>query len=131
MSTVVPVFDPVDATDGIQDAIDSGAREVRIPYVGADWIVRPITLASDQAITFDPGVVVAAKAGEFLDPHDALFEGIGVNNVRLEGYGATLRMRRAEYVDLPGEWRHTLALKGAMSVGVSGLAFEQSGGDGI
>jgi hypothetical protein len=57
-----------------------------------------------------------------------------VENVTLRGYGATLRMRKADYTKggyAKAEWRHTLGLKGAKNVRVFGLSFESSGGDCI
>ena len=85
-------FDPDDSTAALQGAIDSHAKRVRVPYMGAPWIVRPIALRSDQEIDFDPGVVILAKKGEFRGPGDSLFTATGVNNLTLRGYGATLRM---------------------------------------
>ncbi len=53
----------------------------------------------------------------------------------LWGYRATLRMRKADYVnpDLyeEGEWRHCLRLTRCENVRVYGLTLESSGGDGI
>ncbi len=127
-------FDRVDATHAIQGAINSGARTVVIPYMGADWIVRPLTLASNQDIMFEPGVVVMAKRGEFHGKQDSLFQGIGVHDVILRGYGAVLRMRKADYRGqgyTKSEHRHVLTLKGASNITVEGLTLENSGGDGI
>jgi len=127
-------FDASDSTQAVQSAINSGAAKVVVPYVGQPWIVRPLHLASDQEIIFEPGVVLWAKAGEFHGPYDCLLSGKEVKNVTLRGYNAVLRMRKADYVG-PGypkaEWRHTLELKGAKNVKVFGLTLESSGGDGI
>lgn len=127
-------FDPLDATDAIHGAINSGARKVIIPYVGRDWIVRPLTLASNQEIVIEPGVVLVAKRGEFRGKQDSLFQGIGVHDVTLRGYGAVLRMRKADYLGQgysKSEFRHVLVLKGASNITVEGLTLENSGGDGI
>lgn len=37
-------FSPLDATDSLQAAIDSGAKKVSVPYMGQPWTVRPIRL---------------------------------------------------------------------------------------
>lgn len=127
-------FEPRDSTHAIQGAINSGARQVRVPFVGEDWVVRPIKLASNQEIVFDTGVVVVAKKDEFRGTHECLFEGVKVSNVVIRGYGATLRMRKADYTQEPyskSEWRHALSLKEASNVRVFGLTLEHSGGDGI
>lgn len=127
-------FDEKDATAAIQGAINSGAKTVIVPYVGRDWVVRPIKLKSHQRIFFEPGVVVTAKKGEFRGEHDCLFEGLEVENITLRGYGATFRMHKKDYrtgLYTKAEWRHTLSLRAASHVRVIGLRMENSGGDGI
>lgn len=127
-------FDADDATHAIQSAINSGATKVVIPYVGSDWNVRPLRLASQQEIDFDPGVVVVAKNGAFRGPQDCLFRGQEINKVTLRGYGAVLRMRKEEYREPDyekSEFRHVLGLFGATEVTVQGLTLQSSGGDGI
>jgi hypothetical protein len=127
-------FNPADATEAIQEAVNSGASKVVIPYVGREWVVEPISLASNQEIVFEPGVIVTAKKGAFRGKHDCLFKGEQVKNVTLRGYGAVLRMRKEDYTKDPyikAEWRHTLSLRGASNMKVLGLTLENSGGDGI
>ena len=127
-------FDEEDSTQYVQAAIDSGAPRVVIPYVGAPWIVRPITLRSNQEILFEPGVLVLAKRGEFKGRGDSLFSAVDVSNVTLRGYGATLRMWKEDYQGKAyekAEWRMTLDFDGCRHVRVEGLRLESSGGDGI
>jgi len=127
-------FDENDSTDAIQGAINSGASKVIIPYMGKEWIVRPINLVSNQEIFFEPGVVVVAKKGEFRGEFDCLFSASKCSNVILLGYGATLRMRKSDYKSsayTKSEHRHTLQLRACSDVKVLGLRFEKSGGDGI
>jgi hypothetical protein len=127
-------FDEEDSTDCIQSAINSRAKTIIIPYMGKDWIVRPIHLVSDQVILFEPGVVVLAKAGAFHGMRDCLFSGDEVNRVTLHGYNATLRMRKSDYTGpsySTSEFRHVLFLRGSSHVSVLGLSLESSGGDGI
>ncbi|MHC5061000.1 MAG: right-handed parallel beta-helix repeat-containing protein [Planctomycetota bacterium] len=127
-------FDEVDSTEAIQAAINSGATKVIIPYVGREWIVRPIKLANNQEVFFEPGVVVMAKKGEFKDKTDCLFSGNGLNKVTLKGYGATLRMRKSDYNSskyTKSEHRHTLIMLGSSDIIILGLRLEKSGGDGI
>jgi len=127
-------FDKNDSTKVLQGAINSGASKVIVPYMGSEWIVRPIKLASNQEIVFEPGVVVTAKKGEFKDKNDCLFSAIGKRNVSLRGYGATLRMQKEDYIqpDYPqGQWRMVLLFAGCSDVSVSGLVLRDSGGDGI
>ncbi len=47
-------FDEQDSTNALQSAINSGARKIIVPFMGKDWVVRPIYLMSDQEIVFEP-----------------------------------------------------------------------------
>ncbi len=127
-------FDPEDSTAALQAAIDSHAKRVLVPYMGAPWIVRPITLRSDQEIDFEPGVLVLAKKDEFRGGGDSLFAAIGVDNLTMRGYGATLRMRKKDYQNPPykkAEWRMGIAIRGGRNILIEGLRVESSGGDGF
>lgn len=127
-------FNKDDSTDALQGAINSSASKVIVPYMGSDWIVGPIRLASNQEIVFDPGVVVTAKKGEFRHKNHCLFSANGKKNIMLRGYGATLRMRKNDYTKPPyprSEWRMTLAFYCCSDIKVSGLTLKDSGGDGI
>ena len=127
-------FDEEDSTAALQAAINSGASNVIVPYMGSAWIVRPIKLSSNQEIVFEPGVVVVAKKGEFKGKNDCLFSAIGKKNVTLRGYGATLRMWKEDYAGAnyqQGQWRHVLRFVGCRNVKVFGLVLRDSGGDGI
>lgn len=127
-------FDPEDSTEYIQAAINSGARTVVIQNMGADWVVEPITLVSNQLIVFEPGVVVVAKPGSFHQLYDCLFTGSAVSNVTVHGYGATLRMRKEDYAGPNyafSQWRSCLAFSGPVNLAIRGLRCEKSGGDGI
>jgi len=127
-------FDPEDSTEFLQAAIDSGAAQVVVPYAGAPWIVRPIKLRSNLELVFEPGVVVLAKPGEFKGKGDSLFSVSDASNISIRGYGATLRMRKADYQSEAydkAEWRMTLDFTGCTNVKVEGVRLESSGGDGI
>ncbi|MBL7224432.1 MAG: right-handed parallel beta-helix repeat-containing protein [Candidatus Brocadiae bacterium] len=128
-------FDAEDSTAAIQGAIDSRAPAVLIPNMGKDWIVsQTIRLRSNQRVLLQRGAVVAAMKGKFLGRGEALFLAENRQNVYLYGYGATLRMRKADYTEPPyqkAEWRHALSLRGCTRVQVHGLTLAESGGDGI
>ncbi|MFA9479405.1 hypothetical protein ACERK3_14035 [Phycisphaerales bacterium AB-hyl4] len=128
-------FNEDDATDALQSAINSGAARVIVPDMGTPWMVREtIELASNQTVVFEEGVVVEAKEGRFHDRYDFLFVAVETENLKLEGYGATLRMRKSDYQSdayTHSEWRHLLALYSVKDVEIVGLTFEASGGDGI
>ena len=140
-------FDPEDATEGLQAAIDSGARRLIVPNMRADWIIRPIRLASNQEIIFERGTVVSAKRGEYRGKGDSMFTAQDVENLTIRGYGATFRMWKQDYItglvleqfdwhrwygQYPkAEWRMTLSIRGSKNVMISGLTLKDSGGDGI
>lgn len=140
-------FDPEDATEGLQAAIDSGAKRLVVPNMRADWIIRPIKLAGNQEIIFEPGTVVTAKRGEYRGRGDSMFTAQDVENLTIRGYGATFRMWKQDYITglvleqmgwhrwygqyEKAEWRMTLAIRGSKNVNVLGLTLKDSGGDGI
>lgn len=128
-------FDPVDATQFLQSAIDSGASPLVVPNVGAPWIVRPLRLRSDLELYFEPGVVLLAHPDDYYDADASLLVGRDVDNIVLHGYGAALRMRKQDYLDAtrypPSQTRHVLALLRCSNVRVEGLTFQDAGGDGI
>jgi hypothetical protein len=127
-------FKTTDSTEAVQAAINSGASKVVIPYMGAYWIVRPIFLASNQEIVFEPGVVVAAKKGEFKGKHDCLFSAVGKKNITLVGYAATLRMQKSDYMSFrytKSEHRHIVSFRNCDNIEVLGLTLKDSGGDGV
>lgn len=127
-------FDPNDATAALQAAIDSGARKVIVEDVNAPWVVRPITLAGDQELVLERGVVLLARRGEFAGTNDSLLSASGRRNVRITGPGATLRMWREDYDRPPykkAEWRHAISIRSCTGVRITGLTIVESGGDGI
>jgi len=123
-------FDPVDATAALQAALDSGVATVIVDNRGADWVTRPLIIRRDNLrVVFEPGVVVTAKAGAFPGTSDSLITARGRSNLVFSGYGATLRMQKAEYTT--GEWRMVLNLLSCSHVLIEGLVLRDSGGDGI
>ena len=140
-------FDPQDATDALQEAIDSGARRVIVPNMRSDWIIRPIKLASNQELIFERGTIVSAKRGEYRGKGDSMFTAQDVENLTIRGHGATIRMWKQDYINglvleqfgwnrwygqyPKAEWRMTLSIRGSKNVNVYGLTLKDSGGDGI
>ncbi|MFA5863947.1 MAG: right-handed parallel beta-helix repeat-containing protein [Phycisphaerae bacterium] len=96
-------YDPNDATNALQAAINTHAKFVHVPNMGTDWIVRPITLVSDQEIIFASGVNIVAKRGEFLPGNSCLFTGTDLTGVKLTGDNTTFKMWKSDYVSLIGE----------------------------
>ena len=140
--------DLTDCTDDLQRSIllahypvGPGALFVPLLPGGKPWTVRPIILnVSDIRITFARGVEILAKRDQFHGIHDCLFAASMVRNLTLVGYGATWRMRKADYQNkseggaqpyTKAEWRHGLQLHDTEDVVVAGLTVTQTGGDGI
>ncbi len=127
-------FDPADATQSIQAAINSRAKRVIVEDMGRPWIVTPIRLPSNKEIVFEPGVVVEAKRGAFLGKNDCLFKASGRKNLVIRGTDAVFRMHKSDYHKPPyalAEWRHALSIRGCENVVIDGLTLVESGGDGI
>ncbi|MDO5309896.1 MAG: right-handed parallel beta-helix repeat-containing protein [Planctomycetia bacterium] len=129
-------FDPQDATDALQRAIDSGAKVVVVDRQQCAWNVRPISLRSDLTLLLEPGVEIIAKAGEFESLGDCLLRAQNAHNLTIKGAGsgATLKMRKREYWQEPykkSEWRHGVSLLSCEHVVIEDLTIEETGGDGI
>jgi len=127
-------FDPSDATQAIEQAVDSRASKVTIPYMGRPWIVRPIQLRSDLELYLEPGVILLAKKGEYRGSGDSMFSMLNATKVTIRGYGAVLRMRKEDYQNPPykkAEWRMGIRMHGCHKIRIEGLRIESSGGDGI
>ncbi len=127
-------FDKDDGTNSLQAAIDSGAKTVIIPNMGAIWNLRPIRLASNQEIIIEPGVTLMAKRGAFKGKKDCLFSGNGIKNASIKGTNNKIGMWKEDYTGgdyAESEWRHIISLRGCSDIQVSGLEVSSSGGDGI
>lgn len=127
-------FDAVDSTRYLQAAFDSGARRLVIDKMPSPWIATPLRGASNQEVVFEPGAEILAKAGEFKNKNAELLRYNRSRNVKITGYGGTLRMRHKDYMQPPyekSEWRHALSFLSCSNVVVEGLTLASSGGDGI
>ncbi|MEO2034263.1 MAG: right-handed parallel beta-helix repeat-containing protein, partial [Planctomycetaceae bacterium] len=128
-------FDREDATAALQQAINSKASKVIVPFMGSPWIVRPIELRSHLELVFEPGVVVLARKGEFRERWDCLFSAITKSDITMRGSGTIFRMRKRDYRNPPyppkEEWKHVVKGEGVRRMMLEGLQMESSGGDGI
>ncbi|HBO46204.1 MAG TPA: hypothetical protein DD670_20225, partial [Planctomycetaceae bacterium] len=128
-------YNPVDATSALQAAIDSGADTVIVDKMAADWTIQPVFLnSSNQRIVFEDGVKVVAKAGSFHGIYDCLFLANAQSNITLSGYGATLQMRKDDYLSsdyTDSEFRMAIRLGGCTNVTIEGLTILDTGGDGV
>jgi len=130
-------FDKDDATDCLQNAINSGVSKLIVDNTGSDWIVnKPIKLVSNQQIVFADGVVVQAKKDCFHGNNDSLFVASGLKNIAMSGEGtAVLRMRKEDYHDATkytkAEWRMGISLHDVTNFTLRNLTIANTGGDGL
>ena len=131
-------YNPDDATECFQKALDSKERLLVVDSQPGGWNVRPLKLnRSDLELVFEPGVVVRAKKGAFVDGHDTLLsvEGGATNIVIRGGEGSGLAMNKADYADRSryefSTHRHALALRSCRDVTIKGLTISDAGGDCI
>ena len=130
-------YDPVDSTEIIQKALDSGLPKLVFDADRGPWITRPLRARSNQMLIFEEGAELLAKRGEYHGRGDSLLWLASVTNVVIvgRGKGATFRMWKTDYQDLTkysrSEWRMALRLSGAANVLVENMTFKSSGGDGI
>lgn len=130
-------WDPEDATEFVQAALDSGAKRVVFDRKEGPWVVRPVKARSGTDIVFEDGVELVAKKGEFMGKRDYLMDMTDLSDITLTGLGekgGVLRMNKADYQKPPysrSEWRYALSLLGAARIRVENMSFVSSGGDGI
>lgn len=127
-------FNADDSTKFLQAAIDSRVPKLIIDKMPSAWVATQLRGVGDQTIEFEKGAEIQAKPGAFTGAGDVLFTLRCVTNVTLVGYGAALRMRRADYDAPPyvhAEWRHALSILSCRNIEVRGLTLAESGGDGI
>lgn len=126
-------YNATDATPFLQTAIsDTNADTVIIDHIGSDWITAPLFVnRSNLVLILEDGVTMIAKAGAF-DVFDPLIRIVDQSNITILGYGATMKMRKAEYTSLDdSEYRHVISLQSAINIRIEGLRLEDSGGDGL
>lgn len=125
-------FDTEDATQAVQDAIDSGAARVFVPNVGRPWIVRPLRLKDNVELLLADGVELVAKSNAYRRNTDCLLRADNCESVTIRSWPlgkAELRMLKDEYTE--GQWRHCIGLYSCKDVHIRDLVCRHSGGDGI
>ncbi len=129
-------YDATDATRFIRAALSSGAKKVVLDRGNGPWHSLPLVVrgASGLEVFLERGAELVAVRGAFTNRVDTLLTFQGGKDIRLSGYGATIRMWRCDYDRAPychAEWRHAVTMKGVQGVTVEGLRIEESGGDGL
>jgi poly(3-hydroxybutyrate) depolymerase len=130
--------DTADCTEAVQRALDHPvAAHVMIPATdeSTPWQVEPLFIRrSNLTLSLAPGAVLQAKKGSFRGTSDSLLTIEFASNVTILGTGATLKMRKLEYLPpayVKAEWRMGVQIRGCDSVRVFGLTVQDAGGDGF
>lgn len=128
-------YNGTDATEALTAALRSSVDTIIVDRQSSNWNIGPITVfdVRDKVIIFESGVILNAIRGRFSDRNAALLRFVRPRNVVINGYGATFRMDRSEYLgfDTNTEFRHSLAIAEGDNMTVRGLTLEESGGDGV
>ena len=124
-----------EVTAELQALLDQ-QREVVIPARDKPYLVgATLRMRSHQTLVLKPGVVLAAVPDKFHGKNDEFLRLEGLEDVRISGYGAEIRMRKPDYQDLQrysrSEWRHGIAVLDCRDVVVEGVTVRASGGDGL
>lgn len=119
-----------DDTPVIQRAIAATSRSgqvLRIEVSKVPYRVGPLYLPSNSNLQLARGAVIQALPG-YSDGQKLITIG-DARNVRITGYGSTLKMNRSEYKG--GEYRHCLYIIGSSNVVIKGVSCVDAGGAGI
>ena len=127
--------DAQDITKELQQLLRT-EREVVIPARETPYqVAEPLSMSSNQTLVLQPGVVLETAPDTFHGRNDEFLSLENLENVRIHGYGAEIRMRKKDYQDLErysrSEWRHGIAMRDCKNVAVEGLTVRASGGDGL
>ena len=119
-----------DDTEVFHRALNAAAAKkqaLRVPASRIPYTVEPLTVPSNTHLILEAGVVIQAAPGYGYQDHMINID--NVSNVTIIGHGATLRMRKFEYLE--GEHRHCISVEGSENVVIQGVNCSDSGGDGI
>ena len=129
-------FDPQDATECLQKALNSGAAVVIVDKMEGDWFIRPVVVPSNITLRLEDDVAIRAKLDEYHDRVVNMIRVLDVDNVTIEGgKNSVIGMPKPDYLDTSrycfSEWRHAIHIGGSHNVTVRNLLIDGSGGDGI
>ncbi len=131
-------FNPENATECLQNAINSGVKTLTVDNTGKDWVLDRIKLASDQEIVLAKGVRLVARKGGFKTVRGSssfISFGSGRNIILRGEADAVIMMHKKDYQNKKlyehSEWRHILDIRGGENITIRDLRLEAGGGDGI
>ncbi|MBP6414405.1 MAG: T9SS type A sorting domain-containing protein [Bacteroidia bacterium] len=127
-------WNATDATTAFVNAINSVNDTIFIDRQVSDWMINATNFytLNNKTIIFENEVNLVAIPGAFSNIYASLMTLYECNNVKIIGYGATLKMQKSEYIALNNsEYRHCIQLISCNFIDVYGLKLMDSGGDGI
>jgi len=127
-------WNAANATAAFVNAIKSANDTIIIDLQASDWMINPTNFDTlqNKTIIFESGVNLVARAGAFNDIYASMITLYEANNVKLIGYGASVKMQKAEYIALNNsEYRHCIQLISCSNIEIYGFKLMDSGGDGI
>lgn len=126
-------FNPVDDTLNLQSALNLGSVVDVAVMGGVPHHCGPLLMGkNDSGLTLRSGVEVRAKSGLFSGIYSSLVSGVEKDGVSVYGQGGVLRMLGPnEGGASASEFRHCFTARACTNVSLSGVAFANSGGDGI
>jgi len=119
-------------TVALQAALQAAeGKKLYIPkQSGPYYLSGQLFVSSNTTIEFEPGTIVqAVDTLSRVAPHERLLRLKVVENVHIQGNGATLRMNKAAYTS--GEQAHCIDISGSRNVVIENLNCNDSGGDGF
>lgn len=104
-------------------------QALEIPASAQPYNVRPLFIPNNADVIVDANVTIQATPG--YAGKDRLLNIVDVNNVTITGTpgNSVFRMLKSEYTS--SEYRHCLEIAGSNNVTISGIACNDSGGDGL
>jgi sucrose-6-phosphate hydrolase SacC (GH32 family) len=148
-----------DCTAVLQGAFDRAAAmprasggqvTVMVPPLsgGASWTIAGVAAGgqwrgirlnashSDMVVILQPRAVLEAKRGSFKPEYAPFLDVFNVSQLKIVGYGAAIKMWRADYNDtakgyVASEDRHGISVERSRNVHIEGLTVDSSGGDGL
>lgn len=113
-----------DNTAAFTRVLSTGNRTIHVP--AGDYVTGKLAIPSNTILVLAPGVII--RDSGLLAGNERLINILGSENVRIEGLGARIISRRADYMS--GEQRHGIFIFGARRVVIDGIESSGHGGDG-
>ena len=131
-------WNPTNATEALQKAIDSDASVIIVDKMASPWEIEGITIPSCKKLLLRKGAVIEAREHGLIQSH-SLVSVNGTNVIIVGEGGNAFRMRKNDYMTdkehypSMGDGRHGIEYTGSAPHGnllVRNVSFVSTGGDG-